>query len=112
MAKKQQRQEKQENKSSKPVFTEELINLLAFLALAAAAVLLLIGPILGWILEQTGGTVIMQALSLVAQYCLLAAIAIPGWRFVRGRGKGWKIAYFIFLAVYIAGTILGVTVGI
>ncbi len=54
----------------------------------------------------------MQALSLVAQYCLLAAIAIPGWRFVRGKGKGWKIAYFIFLAVYIAGTILGVTVGI
>lgn len=49
MAKKQQRQEKQENKSSKPVFTEKLINLLAFLALAAAAVLLLIGPLLGWL---------------------------------------------------------------
>lgn len=111
MAKKQQKQQKQE-KTSKPIFTDKLINLLAFLALAAAAILLLIGPILGWLLEKTGGMVIMQALSLVAQYCLLAAIAIPGWRFVRGRGKGWKIAYFIFLAVYIAGTILGVAVGI
>ena len=89
MAKKEQKQEK---KSSKPVFTDTLINLLAFLALAAAAILLLIGPLLGWLLEQTGGMVIMQALSLVAQYCLLAAIAIPGWRFVRSRGNGWKIA--------------------
>ena len=54
----------------------------------------------------------MQALNLVSQYCLLAAIAIPGWFFVRGKRKGWKIAYFIFLAVYIAGTILGMAVSI
>ena len=89
-----------------------LVNVLAFCALAAAAILLVIGPILKWILETTGGAVVMQALNLVSQYCLLAAIAIPGWFFVRGKRKGWKIAYFIFLAVYIAGTILGMTLGI
>ena len=89
-----------------------LVNVLAFCALAAAAILLVIGPILKWILENTGGAVVMQALNLVSQYCLLAAIAIPGWFFVRGKRKGWKIAYFIFLAIYIAGTILGMTLGI
>ena len=89
-----------------------LVNVLAFCALAAAAILLVIGPILKWILENTGGAVVMQALNLVSQYCLLAAIAIPGWFFVRGKRKGWKIAYFVFLVIYIAGTILGMTLGI
>ena len=88
-----------------------LVNVLAFFALAAAAVLLVIGPILKAVLVATGG-VIMQALTLVSQYCLLAAIAIPGWFFVRGKRKGWKIAYIIFLVIYIAGTILGMTLGI
>lgn len=89
-----------------------IVDLLAFLALAAAAILLVIGPIIKWVLQNTGGAVVMQALNLVSQYCLLAAIAIPAWYFVRGRRKGWKIAYFIFLAIYIAGTILGMALGI
>ncbi len=109
-----QKKNEQKNQSETPSrhssFTlGSLVNVLAFLALAAAAILLVIGPILGFLLE---GTPVMQALNLVAQYCLLAAIAIPGWFFVRGKRKGWKIAYFIFLAIYIAGTILGVTLGI
>ena len=111
MAQKKNEQKKQsETPSRRSSFTlGSLVNVLAFCALAAAAILLVIGPILGFLLE---GTPVMQALNLVAQYCLLAAIAIPGWFFVRGKRKGWKIAYFIFLAIYIAGTILGVTLGI
>lgn len=111
MAQKKNEQKNQsETPSRRSSFTlGSLVNVLAFLALAAAAILLVIGPILGFLLE---GTPVMQALNLVAQYCLLAAIAIPGWFFVRGKRKGWKIAYFIFLAIYIAGTILGVTLGI
>ena len=111
---KQTEQKKTNNTSGRrSTFTlGSLVNVLAFCALAAAAILLVIGPILKWILEATGGAVVMQALNLVSQYCLLAAIAIPGWFFVRGKRKGWKIAYFIFLAVYIAGTILGMAVSI
>lgn len=110
----QQTQSKKTHKASRrtPVTLGSLVNVLAFLALAAAAILLVLGPILKWILENTGGAVVMQALNLISQYCLLAAIAIPGWFFVKGRRRGWKIAYFIFLAVYIAGTILGMTLGI
>ncbi len=115
MAQKKNEQKKQsETPSRRSSFTlGSLVNVLAFCALAAAAILLVIGPILKLILNTTNaGAVVMQALNLVAQYCLLAAIAIPGWFFVRGKRKGWKIAYFIFLAIYIAGTILGVTLGI
>lgn len=115
MAQKKNEQKKQsETPSRRSSFTlGSLVNVLAFCALAAAAILLVIGPILKLILNTTNaGAVVMQALNLVSQYCLLAAIAIPGWFFVRGKRKGWKIAYFIFLAIYIAGTILGMTLGI
>ncbi len=84
----------------------------AFIALTASAILMLIGPIVKWLLDSINGSVVMQVLNMAAQYCLLVAIAIPAWAFVRGRSKGWKIAYFVFLAIYIASTILGVTLGI
>ena len=88
------------------------IDLLAFLALAASAILLLIGPIFRRFLTAINGGFLMLILSLVAQYCMLAAIAIPGWYFVRNKRIGWRITYFIFLAIYVAGTILGVTLGV
>ena len=108
MAKKTEHREQQ----NRPASRVTLVDVLAFLALAASAILLVIGPILREFLAATGGEVIMRALSLVQQYCVLAAIAIPAWYFVRYRRKGWRIAYFIFLAIYIAGTILGMALGI
>ena len=112
MAKKTENKQ-QTTQHRRSVFSRvSIVDLLAFLALAASAILLVIGPILKWALENTGGAVVMQALNLVQQYCVLAAIAIPGWYFVRGRRKAWKIAYFIFLAIYVAGTSLGMTLGI
>ena len=92
--------------------TTNIVNVLAFCALVAAALLLLIGPILRWILVKTGGGLILQILNVVAMYCLLGAIAIPGWHFVRGKRKGWRIFYFIMLAVYVLATVFGVTFGI
>ena len=103
---------KKKKDNNRPASRVTLVDLLAFIALAAAAILLLIGPILRWILTETGGGVILQVLNVLAMYCLLAAIAIPAWYFVRHKRKVWKIFYFIFLAVYILGTIFGVTFGI
>ncbi len=84
----------------------------AFFALALAALLLLTGPIIDWILKETDSTGIKDILNMVSQYCLLAAIALPGWFFVRHKRIGWKIAFFIFLTVYVAGTICGITISI
>ena len=99
-------------KDNKPKSRVTLVDLLAFIGLAAAAILLLVGPILRWVLKKTGGEIVLQVLNILSMYCLLAAIAIPAWYFVRHKRKGWKVAYFIFLAVYIIGTIFGVTLGI
>lgn len=86
------------------------VHLCAFLALMATAILLLVGPIIQWILQNTNSMVILRALNMIAQFCMLVAIALPAWYFVRGKSKGWKIAYWVFLAIYIAATILGVCV--
>lgn len=111
MAKKKKepkQQEKEVRRASRWRFTD----MLAFLALAAAAILLLIGPLLGWLLNNEAGHALLRALNIIAQYCLLAAIAIPAWYFVRGKRRGWKVFYIIVLVIYIAGTVLGVTLGI
>ena len=89
-----------------------IVDLLAFLALAASAILLVIGPILKWVLANTGGTVVMQALNLVQQYGVHAAAAVPGWDVVRGKREAGRSADFGCLAIYVAGTILGMTLGI
>ena len=88
------------------------VDLLAFLALASSAILFLVGKIIGWIIKELRGGIVLQVLSMVAQYCLLAAIAIPGWYFVRNKSTGWRVAYFVFLIIYVAATILGIAVGI
>ena len=88
------------------------VDLLAFLALAASAILLLVGKILGWIIKELRGGIVLQVLGMVAQYCLHAAIAIPGWYYVRNKSTGWRIAYFVFLAIYVAAHILGLAVGV
>ena len=113
MATKQENKKKKTtHRSSTTTSTTNIVNVLAFCALSAAALLLLIGPILRWILVKTGGGIILQVLNVVAMYCLLGAIAIPAWHFVRGKRKGWRIFYFVMLAVYVLATIFGVTFGI
>lgn len=111
--KKETKKEPKKNKPTRVYKTNyRLVNVLAFAALVAAAVLLCVGPVVRYILVETGGGVILQALNLVAQYCLLAAIAIPGWYFVRGKNKTWKVVYWVMFAIYVLGTVFGVTLGI
>ena len=114
MAKKEEKQKKQRKERS-TTHTTNIVNILAFCALTAAALLLLIGPFLRWMLNHVdvpGGAITLQILNTVAMYCLLGAIAIPSWHFVRGKRKGWRIFYFIMLAVYVLATVFGVTFGI
>ncbi len=81
----------------------------AFAVLIFAALLMVLGPLLKLILEQTGGVKAMETVSIIAQYCLLAAIAIPAWYFVYRKGIAWKIIFFVALAAFIVGNILGLT---
>lgn len=105
-------QQKKRRVRSEHTAQVNFVHLCAFLALMATAILLCVGPILKWILDNQVGRTILQVLNMLSQYCLLIAIALPAWYFVRGKRKGWKIAYWIFLAIYIAGTILGMYFGL
>lgn len=83
-------------------------DLFAFLVLLFAAALMLLGPLLKSVLTEKGLEAMTTA-STVAQYCLLAAIALPAWYFVYRKSIGWKIAFVLGLAGFITGSILGFT---
>lgn len=106
MAKKNKPQEesqKKEKKRSRWRFAD----FFAFLALSVSAILLVFGPVLRLILDHTGKENIYQIINTVVQYCMLAAIAIPAWYFVRGKRSSWIVFYFLVLIIYIVGTVLG-----
>ncbi len=92
-------------KSSRPRW--RFADMFAFCALALAALLFILGPVLRWIFEKTGGENILVTLNTIAQYCLLAAIALPAWYFVRNKRKGWIVFYFVLVIIFIVGTVLG-----
>ena len=111
MAKKEKKsQTKSHTASQTPRW--RFLNVVAFIALTASAILFLIGPIMREFLNWTHTIRLVQILSMLAQYCLLVAIAVPAWYFVRGKHQGWRIFYVIMLLVYVAATVLGVTLGI
>lgn len=103
-----QKEQTQKKERTERQAKNSFVKLCAFVALILAAVLLVIGPILGKLVSA----LIMNILNMLASYSLLVAIALPAWDFVRGKKKGWKIAYWIALAVYIVGAILGVALAI
>lgn len=80
---------------------------LAFLALAASALLLAAGPLFKFFLSAEEGAATMRTLSVIAQYCLLAAIALPAWYFVRKKNGFWTILFVVVIVVYIVGTVMG-----
>ncbi len=105
------KEEQKEEKKAERKPRARVMDLIAFIALVASGLLLVAGPLLNILPDEMGGGIIYQALSMVAQYCLLAAVAIPAWMFVRNKRQGWKVFYIVFLIIYILGPVLGVTFG-
>ena len=83
-------------------------DLFAFFALSLSALLFALGPFIRWLLagNQAGETT-LNILNTVAQYCLLAAIALPAWYFVRKRNGLWMILYIVIIVLFILGTVMG-----
>lgn len=50
---------------------------------------------------------ICSIFSLLASIALLIGVAIPAWRYVRGKTKGWKILYWVCLVIYALGVVFG-----
>ena len=76
--------------------------LLAFVVLFFSAVTFA----LGWLFA---GSALGRIINLISKLALLGAIGIPAYQFVKNLSKGWKILYFILLAIYILGCVLEIT---
>ena len=51
-------------------------------------------------------------LTLLGNIAIIIAIALPAWRYVSGKSKGWKVFYWIMLVVFAFGIVLGMLGGI
>ncbi len=45
--------------------------------------------------------------SLLGSIAIVVAVALPAYGYVRGKKKGWKIFYWIALAVFVFGVVFG-----
>ncbi|MDE6597511.1 MAG: hypothetical protein K2K60_02605 [Clostridia bacterium] len=50
---------------------------------------------------------ICSIFTLLGNIAIIIAIALPAWGFVKYKGKGWKVFYWIMLAVFAFGVVLG-----
>ena len=83
-------------------------DLFAFFALLLSALLFALGPFVRWLLSNnSAGQTTLNVLSSVAQYCMLAAVALPAWYFVRKKNGFWTILFVVVIVIYIVGTVLG-----
>lgn len=66
--------------------------------------------ILTAVFNAIGGSlgIVGTILDVIAKVALLIAIALPAYDYVRGRGIGWKITYWVALVLYIVCIVLGV----
>ncbi|MBE5752270.1 MAG: hypothetical protein E7357_07655 [Clostridiales bacterium] len=46
--------------------------------------------------------------NLVGKICLVIGVALPAYDFTRGKGKFWRILFWLALIVYILGCVFGV----
>ncbi len=83
-------------------------DLFAFFALLLSALLFTLGPIVKFFLsDNEAGVRTLEILNTVAHYCLLAAIAMPAWYFVRKKNGFWTVLYIVIIIIYILGTVMG-----
>ena len=84
----------------------EFVRACAFWGIVIAAVVFVIGGILQWV----GGisAAIIGILDLVAKIALLIAVAIPAYDWIKYKKVGWKITFWIVLAIYVFGVVFGV----
>lgn len=81
----------------------------AFWGLAIAAMLFIASAVLNIVGKYvTVSATLFDVFDILAKAALLAAIGIPAYAYVRGRGKNWKIFYWVALIIYALGVVFSV----
>lgn len=82
---------------------KQLINLLSYIAVALIAVALILGKLLGWLINPQ----VLAIMNLVAQIVAYTITAIFAFNYAKSkRNMGWMIAYIVFVIAIIVFTIL------
>ena len=51
---------------------------------------------------------VVKILDLIGKIALFLSVALCAYKFVSDKRKGWKIVYWVALAVYAAGVVFGI----
>lgn len=82
-----------------------IVEFAAFFTLAIIALLIVIKnffPIIG--IEMKG--TFINVLETLQSVLMLVTLGIAGFSFVNGKKKGWKIAYWIIIGIFVVATVL------
>lgn len=89
----------------------DLTKFCAFWSLAISALLYIVSGVMRFVMwlvknpPNLGG--VCGVLQFLANIALVIAVALPAYSYVRGRSRGWKVLYFVSLAIFALGIVFG-----
>ena len=88
----------------KPQRNDQIINTLAYFAIALIAILIVIQyffPVIGIKIEGA----FLHVLQTLQNVFILIVLGLAGYNFVNGKKKGWVISYWVFVIIFVVATI-------
>lgn len=80
---------------------KSIVNFLAYISIGLIAVVLVVGKLLGWLVNPN----FLNVLNLIAQIIAYVITAVFGFFFAKSKKKmGWMVAYIIFVVIIIVFT--------
>lgn len=84
---------------------KSVLNFLAYISIAFIAVALVVGRLLGWLINPS----LLNAITLISQFIAYALVAVFAFYFAKSKKSiGWMVAYIIFVVVIIIFMILNI----
>ncbi len=83
----------------------DVVKFCAFWGIFLSAVMFLVIGIFE-LLNKT--STVVTILDIVAKLALLVGVSFPAYSYVRGKGKVWKIIFWVVLAVYVLGCVFSI----
>ena len=80
---------------------KSIVNFLAYISIALIAVVLIVGKLLGWLINED----ILNLLNLIAQVIAYIITAVYAFSFAKSKKKiGWMVAYVVFIILIVVFT--------
>ena len=83
----------------------KILNLLAFFALIIVAILIVVNNLLPIIGIEIKGA-LFNLLNTIKEIFILIIVGISAYNYVAGKTKGWTIAFWIAVIIFVVGVVL------